>query len=160
MKIIMENCGLEDFETWSGGTDLKEEIIKAGKESAFECLIEDLYPEGLTTTALNDLLSYDKEWIYEALGMQEDEEEEEVEEWYAIAGEKYRVIGEETFLEVETVVIAIDSSSEPYCIPEEDLKELDITIEEIYDSEKRELRDEYRNVVTIISTSELEEIEE
>ena len=39
-------------------------------------LIEEVYPEGIDRTALNDLLWFDDEWIYEMLGMKNDEDEE------------------------------------------------------------------------------------
>ena len=38
-------------------------------------LIDELYPEGLTDTELNDLLWFDADWILENLGIKEEEEE-------------------------------------------------------------------------------------
>jgi hypothetical protein len=49
-------------------------------EQDFENLIEELYPDGLTDTALNDLLWFDSEFIFESLGINEEEEETEEEE--------------------------------------------------------------------------------
>lgn len=76
MKVITET-GLYRFQTWSGATVTKERIIAEGKEEEFEQLIEELYPDGLTDTELNDLLWFDDKWIYETLGMAEEETKEE-----------------------------------------------------------------------------------
>ena len=66
MKIVKE-ISVEDFEGWSGANDTIEVIEKAGKVDEFDNLIEELYPDGLSETSLNDLLRFDYEWIYETL---------------------------------------------------------------------------------------------
>ena len=76
MKVISE-VSFENFEAWSGAVATKRAILAAGKEEEFESLIEEAYPEGLTDTELNDLLWFDDEWIFESLGIEEDEEGEE-----------------------------------------------------------------------------------
>ena len=75
MKVINE-IGLEEFEAWCGAVTTKREIIKAGKAEEFENLIEETYPEGLTSTELNDILWFDYDWIFESLGLNDEEEEE------------------------------------------------------------------------------------
>ena len=79
MKIIKE-AGITDFEAWSGAIDTKETIIEAGKAEEFDELIEELYSDGIDETALNDLLWFESDWIFECLGITEDEEEEETED--------------------------------------------------------------------------------
>lgn len=66
MRIVKE-ISVEDFEGWSGANDTIEVIEKAGKVDEFDNLIEELYPDGLSETSLNDLLRFDYEWIYETL---------------------------------------------------------------------------------------------
>ena len=39
--------------------------------------LEDLYPDGVDGVELNDLISYDWEWLYNQIGMPIDEDEEE-----------------------------------------------------------------------------------
>lgn len=80
MKTFNENTRLADFDAWSGAKDTKETIIANDKEEDFERLIEELYPDGLSETLLNDLLWFESDWIYELLGISEEEEEEEEEE--------------------------------------------------------------------------------
>ena len=75
MKIINE-MSIADFEAWSGGIDTKQRIIDEGKESEFEIIIDELYPDGLTDTKLNDILWFEEEWIFESLGITDNEEEE------------------------------------------------------------------------------------
>ena len=77
MKTINENLRLCDFQAWSGAKGTKETILKAHKSEEFEQLIDDLYPDGLTETQLNDLLWFEPDWIFETLGISEEEEEEE-----------------------------------------------------------------------------------
>lgn len=67
MKIINDNMRLRDFEAWSGAVDTKGRIIAEGKEEEFDNLIEELYPEGLTDTQLNDILWFEEDYIYESL---------------------------------------------------------------------------------------------
>lgn len=66
MRIVKE-ISIENFEGWSGANDTIEVIEKAGKVDEFDNLIEELYPDGLSETSLNDLLRFDYEWIYETL---------------------------------------------------------------------------------------------
>lgn len=75
MKVY-EELNLKDFKTWSGATITKERIIKEGKEEEFEMLIDELYPEGVDATDLNDYLWFNDEEIYDILGIQTELEEE------------------------------------------------------------------------------------
>ena len=75
MKIINDTT-IYDFEAWSGAVETKDRIIDAGKESEFESLIDELYPDGLTDTQLNDILWFEEAWIFESLGITDNDEEE------------------------------------------------------------------------------------
>lgn len=70
MKTYNENTSLVNFEAWSGAVDTKERIIEEGKAKDFDYLIEELYPDGLTETQLNDILWFDDDWIFESLGIE------------------------------------------------------------------------------------------
>lgn len=39
-------------------------------------MLEELYPEGISRVELNDLMWFDSDWIFETLGISEEEEEE------------------------------------------------------------------------------------
>lgn len=59
---------------WSGARNTVERIEDEGKGNEFMNLIEELYPEGIDRTALNDLLWFDDDWIFESLGIKDEEE--------------------------------------------------------------------------------------
>ena len=75
MKVFRE-ITLEEFEPWAGEIETKDLIIKKGKEKEFNVLIEECYPEGITETGLNVLLRFEEKWIYECLGITEEDNEE------------------------------------------------------------------------------------
>ena len=74
MKVY-EELNLKDFQAWSGATETKNIIIQAGKEEDFEELIEELFPNGVSATQLNDTLCFEDEWIYSCLGIETELEE-------------------------------------------------------------------------------------
>lgn len=80
MKTYNENVSLGDFDAWSGAKSTKETIIEKGKANEFDSLIEELYPDGLSETQLNDILWFESDWIFESLGISEDKENEESED--------------------------------------------------------------------------------
>lgn len=73
MKTFNGDATLDNFEAWSGAKDTKEIILENNKGDQFEALIEDLYPEGLSETQLNDILWFDQDWIFEQLGIEVEE---------------------------------------------------------------------------------------
>lgn len=79
MKIYSE-MSIADFKAWSGAVDTQKRIIAENMENEFDCMIEEMYPDGLTDTELNDILWFEEEWIYESLGISEEEDDEDDEE--------------------------------------------------------------------------------
>ena len=75
--IIKTETNLRDFEAWAGAIYTKNLILDAGKEEEFVELIEEIYPDGLSDIELNDILWFDRDWVLEILGIEEEEEEEE-----------------------------------------------------------------------------------
>lgn len=69
MKIITETT-IRNFKAWSGAVETVERIVEEGKSELFDNTIEELYPDGLTDTELNDLLWFEEETIYEWLGIE------------------------------------------------------------------------------------------
>ena len=70
MKITSE-MSLKNFKAWSGAKDTLNKLIELDKCDDLEFMLEDLYPDGLTETQLNDILWFEDEWIYETLGIEE-----------------------------------------------------------------------------------------
>ena len=79
MKIISE-ISVRDFKAWSGAESTLQRIIEEDKVDEFDTQIEELYPDGLTDTQLNDLLWFDSESVFEWLDITDEEESEEDEE--------------------------------------------------------------------------------
>ena len=73
MKIVSE-ISLESFEAWSGAVDTLNRIIAEGKCDELEAMLEELYPDGMTDTQLNDLLWFEPETVFEWLGIRTEEE--------------------------------------------------------------------------------------
>ena len=74
MRIYSETS-LENFEAWSGAVDTLNRVREAGKCDELESILEDLYPDGMSETELNDLLWFEPETVYKWLGIEEEEEE-------------------------------------------------------------------------------------
>ena len=71
MKITSE-MSLKNFKAWSGAKDTLNKLIELDKCDELEFILDDLYPDGLTDTQLNDILWFDDEWIYKTLGIEEE----------------------------------------------------------------------------------------
>ena len=66
-----------NYKPWSGAVDTWNTIEDNGLLEDLDALLEDLYPDGLSETELNDLLWFDSDWIFEQLGISEDEDEDD-----------------------------------------------------------------------------------
>jgi len=60
---------LQSFEAWSGAVDTKKTILDNNKADEFNSLIEELYPDGLSETTLNDLLWFEEDFLFESLSI-------------------------------------------------------------------------------------------
>ena len=88
MTITYE-LDLNSFEAWSGAKETLERIQREGKCAELENVLEELYPDGMTETELNDLLWFDSESVYEWLGIRSESQiKEEIEEAEAELEEK------------------------------------------------------------------------
>ena len=75
MKLFTED--LSDYTPWSGAKDTYDTIKREGKLDELESLIDELYQEGVSFTGLNDLLWFDSEFVFEQLGIKDEDEDEE-----------------------------------------------------------------------------------
>ena len=69
MKTYNDNQTLDSFNPWAGAIKTKEIIVMNSKSEEFDLLIEELYPEGLSETLLNDILWFESDWVFESLGI-------------------------------------------------------------------------------------------
>ena len=85
MKIYSETS-LRNFEFWSGGAETAK-YLTFEELDTIESMLEDIYPDGMDETDINDFFWFDDDTIAEWLGysdfdelMNRDNEEEEEEE--------------------------------------------------------------------------------
>ena len=69
MKVYKE-LDLATFEAWSGAVETLETIKEHEKIEDLECMLEDIYPDGIGETLLNDILWFDSEDLFETLGIE------------------------------------------------------------------------------------------
>lgn len=86
MKVTIDIDTFEELykNSWSGAIDTLDDIEKAGKEEELMQFLEVYYADSYelpSETDLNDLLWHDREFVYEAIGLDENgelpEEDEE-----------------------------------------------------------------------------------
>ena len=78
---IKSEISLENFQAWSGAVSTLNRIINEGKCSQLDFMLEELYPDGMTDTQLNDLLWHDSDTVFEWLDIRTyDQIKEELEE--------------------------------------------------------------------------------
>lgn len=75
MKIYSEKS-LRNFEFWSGAKENANELTFEQLDEV-ETILEDMYPEGMDETQINDLFWFDFDTIKEWLGITNEEDEEE-----------------------------------------------------------------------------------
>lgn len=73
MKIYKEES-LRNFEFWSGAKDNANELTIVQLDEV-ESILEDLYPEGMDETQINDLFWFDFDTIKKWLGITDEEAE-------------------------------------------------------------------------------------
>ena len=79
-ESLIVTCDFDDYKPWSGAIDTYDRIEEEGKLGDLENLLEECYPEGISMVGINDILWFDWEWVFEELGITDDDEEEETED--------------------------------------------------------------------------------
>ena len=65
--LIHTETRLRDFQFWSGGAD-NANCLSYEQLDELENLLEEIYPDGMTDTQVNDLLWFDEDIVAEWLG--------------------------------------------------------------------------------------------
>ena len=71
--IIRKEISLEDFEFWSGATDIAD-LMESDDFSIIEELLEELYPDGMEEMEVNDFFWFEGDTIAQALGYEDEED--------------------------------------------------------------------------------------
>ena len=69
MKVTSE-LNLETFEFWSGA---KDHEFTHDELKELEFILEELYPDGMTETEVNDLFWFEEEFLCQCIGIDYDE---------------------------------------------------------------------------------------
>lgn len=78
MKITTEIYDFwGDYKPWSGAVQTAKIIEKNDKVEEFFNMIEELYPDGIDMTQLNDILWFESEWVLDMLGIKDGDDDEE-----------------------------------------------------------------------------------
>lgn len=72
MKIYNEKS-LRNFEFWSGAKENAKEFTDEQLDQ-IEAILEDMYPDGMDETQINDLFWFEPETLREWLGIEEEED--------------------------------------------------------------------------------------
>lgn len=133
MTITYE-LDLNSFQAWSGAKETLERIQREEKCAELETVLEELYPNGMTETELNDLLWFDSESVYEWIGIRSEAQiEKEIEEAEAELEEKLSdlefdldddLTGEERKDIIESYQPEIDEIKEKIADLKEELEEI------------------------------------
>lgn len=67
MKVYKEVNSAYDFCFWSGGKETAEDLTTKEIEEIFS-ILEELYPDGIDETSVNDIFWFERDWIAEMLG--------------------------------------------------------------------------------------------
>ena len=78
MKITTEQS-IANFDFWSGAKANAAELTLS-QLNEVESILEDLYPDGINETQLNDIFWFDFETVKEWLGITDDEDDEDDED--------------------------------------------------------------------------------
>ena len=86
MKIYKEES-LTNFDFWSGAVDTVE-YLTDDELDQIEAMLEDMYPEGMDETEINDFFWFEEDTIADLLGyndfeelMHRNDEDEEEDDW-------------------------------------------------------------------------------
>jgi len=134
MKVYSE-ISMSEFRPWSGAVSTYDRIQNAGLLDELEALIEEMYPDGCSETAINDLLWFEDEWIFNTLGLRTEseirEEISEVREELSSLMEDFEAESEDCIEPEEAHQIWIDSYADEVESLQQRLEELEEELEEI-----------------------------
>ena len=74
---IKTEQSLRNFEFWSGAKS-NAEMMTAEELDSVESALEELYPDGMTDTEINDLFWFDFDYVCDLIGLEYDAEKDEI----------------------------------------------------------------------------------
>ena len=74
---IKTEQSLRNFDFWSGAKS-NAAMMTAEELDSVENALEELYPDGMTDTEINDLFRFDFEYVCELIGLEYDADKDEI----------------------------------------------------------------------------------
>ena len=68
-EIMISTEGLRNFKPWDGAKETYNTVLENNKLDTLEFMLEDMYPNGIGASELNDLLWFQKDWVLEMVGI-------------------------------------------------------------------------------------------
>lgn len=72
--LLITYFDISTFDAWSGAEDTQQRILDEGKADEFNALMDELFTEGATETQVNDYLIHEDDYIFQMLGITDEEE--------------------------------------------------------------------------------------
>lgn len=72
MKVT-EELSLSNFDFW-GGAKERAQMLTIDELNEIESQLNDLYPDGIDATQINDIFWFDFDWIVQMLGYEDEED--------------------------------------------------------------------------------------
>lgn len=76
MRINTEQS-LRSFQFWSGAVE-NAKMLTTEELDAVEYVLEDIYPDGVDETTVNDLFWFEFAWVCESIGLEYDADEDKI----------------------------------------------------------------------------------
>ena len=67
LKIYVDTTA--NYKPWCGAVSTYETIAEEDKLDDLDFLLEELYPEGISESHLNDILWFESDWVFAKLGI-------------------------------------------------------------------------------------------
>ena len=77
MKITNEITDLSQYTPGHGARDTWDTIVLAGKGEQFITELEQLYPDGIDDTVLNDILRFDSGFCLSLVGLSDNDDDDD-----------------------------------------------------------------------------------
>jgi hypothetical protein len=71
--LVHTEVSLANFQFWGGAKDFAQELTIEDLEQ-IEFVLEDIYPDGMDETLVNDIFWFETDWLCECLGYEDYED--------------------------------------------------------------------------------------
>ena len=77
---VISSIDLANYDSTEAGNYTLDKIREAGKIRALENILDEIYPNGINEITLDDILGYERDWLFDMLGIKEEDDESDEDE--------------------------------------------------------------------------------